>query len=331
MFEKFIKLVKVLKTKVTLTASYFKQQGRGKRWKYSLWSMLLCQLLFAAKKFTSFLQLSIYVHDTENEESRQFRKLCGWNENVPDRRTIERRLEKYGDRIREIIQHIGKIIIRLGIVKYEGRATDTTMIPADGNVWHKKDKEAGRIPSCGNIDTEAQWGMGSKGWNYGWKGNLLASIQDFFIPLDADFHTANVSDNKQYANITQTVTRENKFVLADGSFDDDKLYDYAKEKQYRLIAGMSKKLGRGASSSRRKRHRFFFSKKGQALYRKRGETIEPLNGLLKELFPGLRKSLVKGYRKNKAYFFSCILLYQCAVLTNHECQRPVQHVKHIIY
>ena len=36
-------------------------------------------------------------------------------------------------------------------------ATDSTLIKANGNVWHKSSIEKGEVP-CPGIDTDARWG-----------------------------------------------------------------------------------------------------------------------------------------------------------------------------
>ncbi len=48
-------------------------------------------------------------------------------------------------------------------------ATDSTMIKANGSVWHKSSIEKGEVP-CPGIDTDARWGYShTKGWVFGYK------------------------------------------------------------------------------------------------------------------------------------------------------------------
>jgi hypothetical protein len=48
-------------------------------------------------------------------------------------------------------------------------ALDSTVLRARGGVWHKKEREAAKVPHT-SIDTEAHWTKsGWHGWVYGWK------------------------------------------------------------------------------------------------------------------------------------------------------------------
>ena len=54
-------------------------------------------------------------------------------------------------------------------------AIDSTILLANGGVWHKKDRDKGVVPHT-SIDTEAHWTKsGWHGWCYGWKLHLVAT------------------------------------------------------------------------------------------------------------------------------------------------------------
>jgi hypothetical protein len=77
----------------------------------------------------------------------------------PSRRTWERRLKAIPESLPAQIgclgRHLGALIRPW---EREGRAVavDSTALRAQGGVWHKKDREAGRVPHT-SIDTEAHW------------------------------------------------------------------------------------------------------------------------------------------------------------------------------
>jgi hypothetical protein len=94
------------------------------------------------------------------------------NGRLPTRRTFERRLKALPERLPAQIGCLGRHLVGL-LSPWErsGRAVavDSTLLRARGGVWHKKDKEAGRVPHT-SIDTEAGWTKsGWHGWVYRWK------------------------------------------------------------------------------------------------------------------------------------------------------------------
>jgi hypothetical protein len=42
-------------------------------------------------------------------------------------------------------------------------SVDSSLMHAHGNVWHSKQRKAGELPSCGNIDSDAHWGVSGAG------------------------------------------------------------------------------------------------------------------------------------------------------------------------
>src|SRR5436190_4128776 len=96
----------------------------------------------------------------------------------PSRRTWERRLKTLPDSLPERIGLLGRHLVEL-IRPWAscGRAValDSTVLRARGGVWHKKDREAGKVPHT-SIDTEAHWTKsGWHGWVYGWKLHLATT------------------------------------------------------------------------------------------------------------------------------------------------------------
>src|SRR5206468_9833478 len=100
-------------------------------------------------------------------------------------------------------------------------AMDSTVLRALGGVWHKKDREAGRVPHS-SIDTEAHWTKsGWHGWVYGWKLHLVVSVAAVWIPLAADLRAANVADNEQALELLHELPVEVRYVLGDQHYNDE--------------------------------------------------------------------------------------------------------------
>ena len=94
------------------------------------------------------------------------------------RRTWERRLANIPNFLPAQIACLGCLLLEsFGLWAQGARAAaiDSTVLVARGGVWHKKDREANRVPHT-SIDTEAHWTKsGWHGWVYGWKLHIIVS------------------------------------------------------------------------------------------------------------------------------------------------------------
>jgi hypothetical protein len=103
-------------------------------------------------------------------------------------------------------------------------ALDSTTLQAKGGVWHKKDKEADKVPHS-SIDTEAGWTKsGWHGWVYGWKLHLAITVSSVWIPLSARLTPADVADNQIAPVLIEELPDEARFVLGDTHFTTPKTY-----------------------------------------------------------------------------------------------------------
>lgn len=108
------------------------------------------------------------VLDEPAPQMRLVREILSERGRFPSRRTFERRLKKaLPETLPEQIGCLGRHLVAL-LRPWEGSgraaAIDSTVLRAKGGVWHKKDREAGRVPHS-SIDTEAGWTK--SGW-HGW-------------------------------------------------------------------------------------------------------------------------------------------------------------------
>ena len=136
----------------------------------------------------------------------------------PARRTWERRLKAMPATLPAQIGCLGRYLVALSQpwATY-GRAVaiNSTILLANGGVWHKKDGDRGVVPHT-SIDTEAHWTKsGWHGWCYGWKLHLVATTAAVWIPLAAVLTPANEADNEVAPALLRELRDEARFVLGD--------------------------------------------------------------------------------------------------------------------
>jgi hypothetical protein len=79
-------------------------------------------------------------------------------ERVPHRKTIAMRFRALEVSVLSVLHQLTERFINSGKVDPSIGSVDSTLMHAKGNVWHKKQRDKGELPSCGNIDQEAHWG-----------------------------------------------------------------------------------------------------------------------------------------------------------------------------
>jgi hypothetical protein len=84
-------------------------------------------------------------------------------ERVPHRKTIAARFRALAASVSSLLHQLSERFIKTGKVDPSIGSVDSTLMHAKGNVWHKKQRDQGELPSCGNIDQEAHWGKSGCG------------------------------------------------------------------------------------------------------------------------------------------------------------------------
>ena len=70
---------------------------------------------------------------------------------------------------------MGYLFVIEGFVDHSITAIDSTLLKANGSVWHKSSMKKGEVPRPG-IDTDARWGYShTKGWIFGYKLHLIGT------------------------------------------------------------------------------------------------------------------------------------------------------------
>src|SRR6266516_5365202 len=150
------------------------------------------------------------------------RSLLSEQGRFPSRRTWERRLKALPGTLPAQIGCLGRHLIEV-IQPWAtcGRAIaiDSTVLRAQGGVWHQKHREKGERPHT-SIDPEAHWTKsGWHGWVYGWKLHLVSVVAGVWFPIAALLTPANVADSEPAPALLSELPAEVRFVLGDRHYN----------------------------------------------------------------------------------------------------------------
>lgn len=211
-------------------------------------------------------------------------------------------------------------------------SVDSTLMHAHGNVWHKKQREQGEKPSCGNIDTQAHWGVSGAGeWVYGYRLHTLMSCGPYGLelPVDAQVEPANVKDAELLKRVfVPHLPQGVELLLADSGYDDQECYEASDAKSITLLVPI--KVKKYTPPARRERAALFYAPESREVYGLRKTTIEPYQGQLKELF-ALEHLPVKGLANVRALALLATLAYLLLVKLNLLLERPPLQLKATLY
>jgi hypothetical protein len=225
----------------------------------------------------------------------------------PTRRTWERRLKAIPDTLPAQIGGLGRYLVALiqPWVAY-GRAVaiDSTILLANGGVWHQKDRKQGVVPHS-SIDTEAHWTKsGWHGWCYGWKLHLVATVAAVWIPLAAELTPANTADNEVAPILIRELPAEAHFVLGDIHYNAPNVRACC-EQGHRIL--LTTEYGPYPHTDDGVEVRRIFHKL-------RSLAIENFNEHFKGIFDGHGQVPTKGLTNTRRFALGAILLYQLALL-----------------
>src|SRR5215210_7213487 len=238
----------------------------------------------------------------------------------PSRRTWERRLKTLPDALPERIGLLGRHSV--GLIRpwaRSGRAValDSTVLRARGGVWHKKDREAGKVPHT-SIDTEAHWTKsGWHGWVYGWKLHLATTVAGVWIPLAARLTPANEADNRLAPELLEELPpgEEARFVLGDTHYNAPEVLKLCESQGRILVAsghgGEYPRTDAGGGVRR-------------VFHELRSRAIENFNGQFKSIFGGQGQVPTKGLANTARFALGAVLVYQLALLYQYEHNQPLR-------
>jgi plasmid stabilization system protein ParE len=251
------------------------------------------------------------VLDEPTAEMRMVRELLREEGRFPCRRTFERRLKALPETLPKQIGCLGRHLVEvLGPWEKKGRAValDSTTLQAKGGVWHKKDREAGRVPHT-SIDTEAGWTKsGWHGWVYGWKLHLAIAVCGVWIPLCARLTSANTADNEVAPHLIEELPDEARFVLGDTHYDAENVRE-ACAKTGRFVV-TSKRGAYPHTDSGVEVRRIFHELRSLA--------NENFNEHFKAIFEVHGQVPTRGLIDTQRFALGAVLVYQLALLYRHE-------------
>jgi hypothetical protein len=202
-----------------------RRRGRPRVYSEQLFLKALV-IMIVRRLSTVHLLLAVLAEPTP--EMQQLRALLTEHGRYPTRRTWERRLRAIPVTLPAQIGCLGRCLVELlqpWAVAGPAAAIDSTVLRAQGGVWHKKHREAGIVPHT-SIDTEAGWTKsGWHGWVYGWKLHVVVTVAAVWLPLAAEPTPANAADNEVAPRLLPELPPTLRYLLGDTSYADLTLRD----------------------------------------------------------------------------------------------------------
>jgi hypothetical protein len=244
-------------------------------------------------------------------EMRRLRALLTEGGRYPTRRTFERRLKAIPATLPAQIACLGQDLVAALVPWPDGgfaAAIDSTPLRALGGVWHKADREQGKVPHT-SIDTEAHWSKsGWHGWVYGWKLHLVISVAAVWIPLAAALTPANVADNVQAPSVLRDLPPVVRFILGDVHYNDPAVREVC-EAAGRLL--VTTKRGRYPHTDPGVEVRRIF-------HRLRSLANENFNAQFKAIFDCQGQVPTRGLTATRRYVLGAVFVYQLVLLHRFE-------------
>jgi hypothetical protein len=259
-------------------------------------------------------------------EKREIQSWLGWH-SIPHRTTLSRRFKAMPTQLGVLIGEVYQKFVSTEKIQEEVMSVDSSLMQAQGNVWHKKDREAGILPSCGNIDTEAHWGVNGCGeWTFGYRIHCLVNADaELALPKHVAVHAANLQDGSVFSDELAPFLSENTdVVLADGGYDEQPCYEVCDNKEISLIAPLEVKPN--TPPERIERATLFNDPDVRELFTLRKVSVEPFQGHLKALFD-LEQLPLKGLKNVRSLLTLATFVYNFLAWLNLLLNRPILHLK----
>jgi hypothetical protein len=254
------------------------------------------------------------VLDEPTSEMKMVRDCLSEEGRFPSRRTFQRRLKALPESLPEQIGCLGRHLVEM-LKPWESRgravALDSTVLQAKGGVWHKKDREAGKVPHS-SIDTEAGWTKsGWHGWVYGWKLHLAICVCEVWIPLSARLTPANTADNEVAPHLIEQLPQQARFVLGDVHYNAPNV---------REACHQSTEEGRFLVASKRGAypHTDAGVEVRRIFHKLRSMANENFNEHFKAIFEVHGQVPTKGSINTQRFALGAVFVYQLAILCRHE-------------
>jgi transposase len=295
--------------------------------KYSDRSFLKLFLYAQIHKITSFKLLAKMIL-----EKPELQQLCNLKI-APHRTTISRRFKTLSAPLTLVLDQLTNQAQKQELIDLSITSTDSTLMKANGNLWHKKNMDAGEIPKCKNIDTDAHWGKsGCKGWTFGYALFSLVACgpQGIVWPLESVLYPANAKDTPVFKKDLLThLPNQTQLLLADSGFDDQHLANCCNRRKVTLVTPILK-VGKSSPKKRLARAALFATPDVREAFVLRKTSVEPFQGQLKDVF-GLERLPVKGLLNVRTLCVLAVVTYCLLVLFNVGLGRSARAIKETMY
>lgn len=257
---------------------------------------------------------------------------------LPCERTFRRRFPTLDRATRRQIQAWGQYLIcHQQVTDATIVSVDKTMIKAQGPLWHKKDRQAGRIPDkLRNVDTDSQWATSHyRGWvqGYGLHVGVSATPGSPIVPFWADWTTNNLPEAKVALLMVPDLPPTTQTVDADTGYDDPFLRAAIQQRdaQGRLtrLLLVPIKVYASTPNDRKAYADLYQSEAGKATYHRRSVSIEPFYERLDLLF-GIEPAWAIGLSKNRSWGLLWISTYQLLMIYLHRQGKPIEQMKQLL-
>lgn len=297
--------------------------GRGRPRVYSDRLFLKALVIMIVKRLPT-VPLLLAVLDQPTLEMAQLQGLLRECGHYPSRRTFERRLAAIPDMLSDQIACLGESLLTLlhpWAACGQAAAIDSTVLRANGGVWHKKDRDANIVPHT-SIDTEAHWTKsGWHGWVYGWKLHLVTTVAAVWLPLAAELTPANTADNEMAFTLLDTLVSEMRFLLGDTASNDPELQAACEERGMTLV---TTKRGTHPHTDDGVEVRRIF-------HQLRSHAIENFNGQFKGIFDARQPLPTRGLLATRRFALGAVFVYQLTVWHRFEAGDDLRvGLKHFI-
>jgi len=256
---------------------------------------------------------------------------CGLRR-LPDRRTLDRRLEEIAPQAEAQIRVLGLTMILEGVTEPSTAASDGSAFATPGPVWHKKDKATGIVPEgLHGLDREADWIQSTyHGWVYGYKAHVTISVSPATVRVVLD---ATVTGSACESHVLQTrladLPSSLDTLLLDAGYDDGDLLAAAAQQGIIILAPLAKPIGASTPQDRLDRAAYLDSPPGKARYAQRGTSIEPFFGTIKDFFD-LDPLPLQGKCHAATFILLALFAWNLIVLFNFLNDRPLGAVKSLL-
>jgi hypothetical protein len=286
------------------------KRGRGHPKVYSDRLFLKAPIIMIVRHLHKVNELlSVLAQPTA--EMTTLRGLLSENGHFPSRRTWKRRLKGLPASLPAQIGCLGRFLIELiqpWVTCGRAVAIDSTVLRAQGGLWHQKHREQGQPPHS-SIDPEAHWTKsGWHGWVYGWKLHVVSVVVGVWFPIAALLTPANVADSEPAPALLAEVPAQVRFVLGDRHYHTPELHQCCEQADRLLVA--TKYAHYPHSDDGVDVRRVF--------HKLRSRSIENFNEHFKGIFDGHGQVPTKGLIATQRFALGAIFVYQLALLYRFE-------------